>query len=184
MMRINLTEIPDEGREWSISNKTGELNEVLKDLIGSKGEYQTEFSIRPMQAGTFELNGWIKTALPELCSRCGEDFRWPIDEKFRDLLLPAMDQPRNSSFSKANHVSDLDSEGLSTAEYEGTTFNIGEHLHEIVALALPSVPAPPVDEKNRCTQCKIPVQAHTFSYDEQMEETTNPFGVLKNWKKN
>lgn len=183
-MRINLTEIPEEGREWSVHNRSGELTQVLQDLIGSTGQYQADFSIRPLQAGTFELRGSVKTSMPELCSRCGEDFRWPVDEKFRELLLPALDQPRNSSFSKANHVSDLNDDGLSVSEYHGNIFEMGEFLHEIVALSMPPVPAPPKDANGRCSQCKIPVQEQRFTYDEQMEETTNPFGVLKDWKKN
>lgn len=182
-MRINLTEIPEEGRQWSLDQKSGELREALSDLIGSSGLYQSEFTIRPLQSGTFELRGFIRTTMPELCSRCGENFEWPVDEKFHELLLPSLSQPRNSSFARANHLSDLNDEGLSVAEYEGNFFDMGEYLHEIVALSMPAVPAPSTDDQGRCSQCRTPVIEHQFSYDEPMEEMTNPFAVLKGWKK-
>lgn len=183
-MRINLTEIPEEGRSWTITEKGGELTEKLSDLTGGNCKYLAEFTIRPLQSGTFDLTGSIKTVLPELCSRCGDAFKWNVSEKFHELLMPAIPQPRNSSYAKPNHVSDLADNELSTHEYHGTQFDVGEYLHEVVAISIPAVPAPPKDENNRCAECKVPVANHIFTYDEQMEEKTNPFGILKDLKKN
>lgn len=184
LMRINLTEIPEDGRSWEITQKGGELNEALSDLTGPKSQYHAEFTIRPLQSGTFDLTGTIKTTLPELCSRCGDRFQWAVSEKFHELLLPAIAQPRNSSYTKPNHISDLASDELSTFEYHGNLFDVGEYLHEVVAISLPKVPAPPKDDKGRCAECKIPVGNQLFTYDEQMEEVTNPFGILESLKKN
>lgn len=181
-MRINLNEIPEEGREWQLNRRTSELNEVLKDLIANE-PYEAEFTIRPLQAGTYELMGKIQTKMPENCSRCGDGFKWDVSETYKELLMPEMDQPRNSHFAKPNHVSDMTNEGPSVTEYRGQSFEIGEYLHEVVAIALPLVPAPPEDATGRCSTCKIMVRGCSFGSEDTTTLKTNPFAVLERLKK-
>lgn len=182
-MIINLLEIPNEGKLFVCNNQTAEFNEVLYDLIQNT-TYQTEFTIRPLEQGTFELTGFVKTELPEQCSRCGLDFQFKVDEKFKEMLLPELDQPRNSKYAKANHFSDLHHEGPSVTEYQGHHFNMGEYLHEVVALSAPYNPCAPVDIKGKCSICGINVFEKTFNYDEDFEKPESPFSVLKNIKLN
>ncbi len=184
-MKINLADIPEEGRAFHYNSQTGELNTALGDLIG-KTTYETEFFIKPLNSRDFELTGTIKTHLAEQCSRCGIDFPLPVDKKFHEFLIPKQDHPRGSKYSKVNHVSDLPEDGPDVSEYDGQLFDIGEYIHEVVALAAPFNPVGPEDEKGDCTICKIPVKGRTFSYDEQMphEQPQNPFAVLKNIKLN
>lgn len=181
-MLINLLEIPEEGKSFICNQNTRELGEVLKDLVGNKA-FKTEFTIRPLQGGTFELSGNIKTEIPEECSRCGLDFDLNVDENFRELLLPEQTIPRNSKFSKANHVSDMTGEGPSVVEYQGHHFNAGDYLHEVVALADPFTPAPPCNAQGQCTLCKKNVGTEKFSYEDPgFEKPTSPFGALKGLK--
>ncbi|MGZ3770545.1 MAG: YceD family protein [Bdellovibrio sp.] len=184
-MKINLTEIPEEGRSYQWNSQTGELNSVLMDLIG-KTLYETEFFIRPMNSRDFEVTGTVQTKLPEQCSRCGIEFALPINVKFHEFLIPKQDNPRGSKYSKVNHVSDLPEGGPDVTEYEGHLFDIGEYIHEVVAMASPYKPVGPEDENGDCSICKIPVRGKTFGYDEKMpeEKPANPFAVLKNFKVN
>lgn len=184
-MKINLTEIPEEGRAYHWNSQTGELNSVLVDLIG-KALYETEFFIKPLNSKDYELTGTIQTKLPEQCSRCGIEFAFPVNEKFHEILIPKQDQPRGSKYSKVNHVSDLPEGGPEFTEYEGHLFNIGEYIHEAVAIAAPFNAAGPENEKGDCSICGIPVRGQSFSYDEKMpeEKPLNPFAVLKNIKIN
>jgi Predicted metal-binding, possibly nucleic acid-binding protein len=184
-MIINLSEIPEEGRSYVWNNQTGELNSALKDLIGKK-TYHAEFTIRPLNTKDFELSGSIKTGLPEQCSRCGIDFEFPVSEKFREILIPHQDQPRNSKYSKVNHLSDAPSDGPETLEYHGHSFDIGEYVHEVIALAAPFNPAGPENEDGDCSICEIPVKGRSFSYNEEMpeEKPESPFAALKNIKIN
>lgn len=181
-MRINLNEIPDEGREWIVNRRTAELNEVLRDLIQSE-DYEAKFTVRPLPSATYDLQGTIRTKMPEDCSRCGQDFKWAVNEIFKELLMPELDQPRNSHFAKPNHVSDMTNEGPSVAGYRGQQFDIGEYLHEVVALSLPTVPAPPEDTEGRCSTCKIMVRGCTFGFEEKVEIKSNPFAILGQLKK-
>lgn len=185
-MLINLLEIPEEGKQFICNQNTGDLNESFKDLIGNT-PYTAEFYIRPLAAGAYELSGKIKTEIPEACSRCGLDFKFDVDERFKELLIPEQDQPRTAKYAKVNHLSDLATEDLSTAEYQGHHFNAGDYLHELVAITEPVNPAPAEDEKGDCRVCKLTVRGKTFGYEDvvpEIDEAKSPFAVLKNLKPN
>ncbi|UOF01996.1 YceD family protein [Bdellovibrio reynosensis] len=184
-MKINLMEIPEEGRSYHWDTQSGELNQILNDLIG-KTPHEAEFFIKPLNSRDFELTGTIKTKLPETCARCGIEFPFPVNSKYREFLIPKQDHPRGSKYSKVNHISDLPEDGPDVSEYDGHIFDMGEFLHEVVALAAPFNAAGPEDENGDCSICKIPVKGQSFSYDEEMPgvKPTNPFGVLKNIKIN
>lgn len=181
MFQINLTEIPDEGRIWILNRQTGELNAVLRDLI-QDSSYLSEFSIRPLQPGTYELVGTIKTTFPQDCSRCGLDFKWTVDESFRELLIPSVPLDRTGHFAKANHISDHNNAGPSVAEYEGHHFQMGDYLHEIIGLAIPLVPVPAETPEGKCSLCSLNVRGRSFGYDETMEKKESPFAVLRSLK--
>lgn len=188
-MIINLQEIPPEGKTFICNQHTGSLNQALKDLIGKQG-HQAEFTIRPLQAETFELTGWIKTELPEDCSRCGLDFQLNVFEKFRELLMPLEKTPRNAKYSKPNHISDMKMEDFSVIEYQGHHFNAGEYLHQVVALTEPITPAPECDKEGICLVCHKPVSKELFVYEDpgfeepNLEKPRSPFSALKNIKLN
>lgn len=180
-MIIHLNEIPDNGQDWHFTRQTTELNEILKDLIGDLA-YEAHVSIRPLQPGTFDMTGSVRTELPSDCSRCGLDFNLKIDETFHEFLLPAQELPRDGKFTKANHYSDEQHSGPNVVEYEGNQFALGEFIHEVVGLAAPFNPAPEEDAEGNCKLCKISVKNHSFSYDEAAPEVESPFAALKKLK--
>lgn len=183
-MLINLLEIPEDGKVFICNRNTKDLNEALRDLIGDQA-YQTEFSIRPLQPGTYELKGWIKTRLPEDCSRCGIDFDFDVSETFQELLIPLQKMDRTAKYAKTNHVSDMSTTELSSFEYKGHHFDAGQYLHEVVGLAEPFIPSPACDAQGNCSLCKKPVTAGGFKFEEPgFEGPAMPFEALKNIKLN
>lgn len=184
-MRINLSEIPEEGRSYVCNRKTGELNAILKDLIGTAA-YEAEFFIKPLNSKDFEMNGEIRTELPEDCSRCGIDFQLKINPSFREILIPRQTETRTGKYAKVNHISEAAESGPSVVEYDGLVFDMGEYLHEMVAFAAPFNPAGPEDEKGDCSVCGISVRGRSFGYTEEMpaEKPESPFAALKNIKLN
>ena len=183
-MRINLHEIPEEGKKFLWNEKTKEINRALEDLIGSSA-HVAEFFIKPINSKDFEMTGSIKTQLPESCSRCGLDFCFPVSQKFHEIIIPAQPEDRTGKYAKVNHISEAVISGPSVAEYgENETFEMGEYLHEQVAIALPFNPAPPEKANGDCSLCDIPVRGKTFAYNEEMpeEKAESPFEVLKNLK--
>ena len=183
-MFINLNEIPAEGKSFRWNSKTAELNEILSDLLDGS-DYSAEFIIRPLSTeGTFEMQGFIRTVVPEQCSRCGLDFKLNLDELFKEILIPEQNLPRNGKFAKPNHVSDQTNDTLSAVEYQGNQFNMGEYLHEVVGLAIPFSPAPEISANGDCVACKISLKNQSFNYDEDFEKPESPFSALKNIKLN
>ena len=181
-MRINLLEIPEEGKLFICNRNTAEMNETLKDLIGTT-PYQSEFYIRPLSSGAFELKGFIKTEMGELCSRCGIDFKMEIDQEFTEMLMPDLGQPRDAKYAKANHVSDMEKGGPSVYEYSGHHFDAGEYMHEAIAISEPLTPCPPKNAQGDCTVCLKPVDDKPFSYEDPgFEKPVSPFTALKNVK--
>jgi uncharacterized protein len=57
-MKINLQDIPEEGKSFDFDDKSGELVHVLQDLIGNI-PHQTQFFIKPINSKDFEMTGFI-----------------------------------------------------------------------------------------------------------------------------
>ena len=177
-MLINLAEISDSGKSFVFDRQTGELNQILEDILG-KNPYQIDFFIRPIGTG-YELTGNVKTKINELCYRCADDIQLDVSLKLHELLLPHEAEPRKYQYAKTNHVSELNSTEPNAVFYEGTQFDAGEYLHEMIALEKPLQPAPPQDEDGKCTQCGIECRNQFFSYDETAKQ--KPFETLKTFK--
>lgn len=183
-MIIRLSEIPEEGKEFHWSSETGEANQVLEDLI-KKQKYSAEFTIRPINSKDFELVGKISTTVPDLCSRCGIDFTFPVSTRFQEILIPPQKEDRSGKYAKVNHVSESVEDGPTSSEYgRQMTFNMAEYLHEVVALCLPFNPAPPLDAKEKCTDCGKGPQDWVYGDIAPLEDEVkvNPFSALKNLK--
>lgn len=187
-MKIKLHEIPEEGREYVFNRSTGELNTVLKDLI-SDSAYEAKAFIRPLNSKDYEVKGFIKTHTDELCSHCGDSFKFKVEALVHEILIPGTEEIKNSQFSKSNHVSELKEDGPGVSEYHSDQFDLGEFLHEAVALAIPFNPRHETDDEACKTKFKTPVSG-TFVYDEKMgntieqEKKNNAFNVLKGLKIN
>lgn len=183
-MIINLKELKAEGESYDLSRKTGELNDVLFNLIRNE-DYEIKAFLVPASSGTFSLTGSIRTKTPELCSRCGLDFKYNINLRMNELLMSQVDQPRNSHFAKVNHVAELDSSGPSIYEVNFPHFNLGEYIHEVIGLSLPINPAPPTDKAGDCTGCDLKDVAKPFTLEQPgFDKKESPFAALKSLKLN
>lgn len=185
-MKIKLNEISVDGKSFECDTKSGELVQSLKDLIGSI-PHNAKFFIKPINSKDFQMTGHIQTLVPESCSRCGIEFKFDVNQKFNEILIPHQPGDRTGKYAKVNHISEAAQEGPSVVEYEpNMTFDMGEYLHEQVAIALPFNPAPPEKANGDCSLCDKPVRGVIFSYNEEMpeEKTDNPFEALKKLKIN
>lgn len=184
-MRLVLTEIPEEGKHFKLNRNTAELNDVLKDLIGSQA-YEAQFYVRPLNLKDYEITGSIETKLPETCGRCGLDIKLDLKTSFHEILIPKQEDDRTGKYVRPNHLSDLEAGGPDTSEYVGKHFDMGEYLHEVVALAAPFNPVGPEKDNGDCGICEKPVSSFNFTYDEEIPEDPkkNPFSALKGLKLN
>lgn len=177
-MKIKLNEIPENGEEYQFSRENAELNAILNDLVGNN-TYQIDLTIRPLNSRDYDLTGQLATQIPEQCSRCGDHFQLQVNQRLHEILIPAVptDRKDKSSRSTAITTSEDDQFEVSVSEYSNSQFNVGEYLHEAVALQIPFAPI--------CQACE-PKKDELFIYDEKMgeEEKPNPFQALKGLKLN
>lgn len=188
-MKLKLNEIPHEGLEYVLTNKTAELNADLKDLVGSN-DYEIQFFIKPLNHRDFELKGTLKAHTVETCSLCGDTFNFPVKAKLHEILLPATPLDKMDKQARSNHFSELDQDGPSVTEYENDQIDLGEFSHQAIALNVPYSPKPEMKENGDCSVC-LKVQMNTpFKYEDDMtkfeaeKKKENPFNVLKNVKLN
>jgi uncharacterized protein len=175
-MKIRLNEIPEEGRKYHFNRESNDLNPILSDLI-RENPYEIDISIRPLNSRDFVLTGQLRTQTPEQCSRCGEDFNLHIDKKLNEILIPSHETDRISKSTKSGSVSE-NSDEVAVTEYKNHNFDLGEYLHEAVALEVPFTPY--------CVECSKTDASKRFNYDENMgdEIKANPFKALKGIKLN
>ncbi len=187
-MKINLNEIPENGREFELSHKSAELTSEIKDLVGSH-PYEVKFSITPLNTHDYELKGQIQTTTSEICSLCGETFNFKINTRLHEILIQSAGPDKElEKQSRSNHFSELNESGPSVTEYHGHTFEVGEFSHQAIALSVPFNPKPEADADGNCKVCLKMNLNQEIKYDEDMgnfekaKEKENPFNVLKNLK--
>ena len=179
-MKIRLNEIPVDGRNYIFNRQTAELNSVLQDLI-SNNSYDVNLNIKPLNTKDFTVLGSVSTKTKEQCSRCAEDFDFTIDKKVHEILIPGQEEDRTGKYAKTSSTlstADSAETSVSVTEYTKQQFDLGEFIHEAVALEVPFNPY--------CVSCKKLQTDEAFIYDEKMGEETkpNPFQALKGIKLN
>lgn len=137
-MKIRLNEIPEDGRQFTYDQKTAELTPALTDLI-SNHDYAVDLYIKPL-GSAYEVRGMVKTSIDELCSHCGYDFELPINRKVNEILIEDEDKYRKVQGATGNQSVDFLGSGPSMATIRGTSFDVGEFVHETIAVATPSYP--------------------------------------------
>ena len=175
-MKIRLNEIPEDGRNYIFNRKTGELNTALEDLI-QNNSYEVNIDIRPLNSKDYTLTGIVVTKTPAQCSLCAEDFELDLKKKLHEILIPNQEDDRTGKYAKTAIVTDSEL-NFSVTEYNKLEFDLGEFLHEAIALEIPFNPC--------CTACTATKKDKVFVYDEKMSEETkpNPFQALKGLKLN
>ncbi len=183
-MKIKLNEIPEEGFSYKFTRQTAELNEALADLLSTE-EYQIEFIIKPLNTKDFTLSGSIVTKTKENCSRCGDLFKFPINKKIHEILIPKPEEDRTGKYAKTSVAISENDFDIAVLEYTNSQFDVGEYLHEAVAIDIPFNPMPKMKTNGDCSLCDKPSNLDNIIYDEKLSvEKINPFQSLKNIKLN
>lgn len=172
MRYLRMNEITEDGIDLHFDHKEGELNQLLEDLI-STSPYSFDVYVRALNKHHM-MTGKFSAEKTEMCSRCGDDFKLTLSGSINELLMPELDEPRNSHYTKPNHYSEfnLEDSGPSITSFSGNEFDLGEFLHEIIASTPPFNPI--------CPECVQKNEA--IAYDEEIPHKNSPFDRLKNLK--
>lgn len=182
-VHIPLNELPAEGRQFVYTQESGELNKVLKDLIGSNS-FKVDLEIRPI-GNAYEVKGHIYSSMDLSCSRCALDFKHSINEKVKEVLVVTEALGRTAHMAKVNHANELDEAAPQCIILESEVFDVGEYVHEIIALA---EPIRPLAKPNCDDSCENLTELYQKGFLTKPEQETNgikedsPFSVLKNFK--
>ena len=181
-MKINLNEIPEEGREYICNQRTGEFSESLSDLVG-KEPYAIQFMVRPL-GNIYEVTGNIKTQLNLTCARCAADFKSELNLNLNELLVPGEKLPRTGKEAKVNHISELDNGGPSTSIFESFSFDMSPLIRDTVALSEPTIAFCKTDCKGLCQYCGIDLNTASCNCDIEHQMRNSPMAKLAEIKLN
>ncbi len=184
-MYIDLREVTPEGRTYTWTRQSGEAKDVLQDLIGQQA-FTAKFTLRKLNNRDFDMTGSVETGIDEDCSHCGLDFVLEIRQSFHEILIPRQQEERTGRYARVNHISDSSESDLNVQQYEGERFNMGEFLHEVIGLAIPFNPHPPLRADDSCAKCHNVWGADTMIYCDPFPKSVpekTPFAVLKSLNK-
>ena len=180
-MRIRLSEIPKEGRAYTFDRASGELDEVLEDLI-KKNNYEVELFIKPI-ANAYEMRGKVKTKVTELCALCGWDIDVEIDKSVNEILMEVDEsEHRKSQSVHGNHSIDYDSEGPALVPIKGESFDAGDFVRDIVGIAEPAYASCGDQDCEHLSEARA-IQARLAEEFEKADLKVQPhpaFAALKN----
>lgn len=131
---ISLKNLPTEGESLTYSEKTGELTEKLEDLIENQ-PYKVDLSLRPL-GNAYEITGKIETSLNTLCSRCGRDMIYPIEDQFTELIIIESERSRGGH---SGHTGLKLDEGPFCNHFSSPDLDIGEFIHEHMVSSEPYI---------------------------------------------
>lgn len=178
---INLTEIPEEGRAFEFNRQTGDLNELLEDIIGDRA-FSVNLFIRPI-GNAYEMRGEVRTQIAEICSLCGWDIELPLVRKVNEILIEAGESYRKEQSVHGNQAVDFLSDGPSVTEYQGNSFDAGEFVHEAIAVNQPAYPnCGDADCEHLKESQKIQEELATSFQAEEKPKGHPGFGALKDLK--
>lgn len=137
-MKIQLKDIPAEGKTFYFSRKDGRLDAALKDLTGPRN-YEIEVFLQPM-GSAFIVKGKGRFTGEDLCSQCGWETPLELSGKIDEYLVIEKERDRSSHSTHGNHSLELEAEGPETTYLTSSVLDLGEFLHEQLALMWPDYP--------------------------------------------
>ena len=145
-LKVNLNNLSQKGLDFSYNQKSKEMTDKLRPLIGDN-DYDITVHIQDEGLSSYSISGSIQTHINLLCSRCAYEFKGHLNKKFKEKILLQKKLTRIDKEVKSNHFSELMSQENFTL-IDKAVFDIGEFLHELIAI---EEPVRPLGTKN-CDQ--------------------------------
>lgn len=181
-IEIVLKDLPLEGRDFTYTRESAELNPFLSDLIRDN-PYSAKFRLTPV-GNAYSLQGELQTALDLQCSLCASEFNFPVKQKLNELMVVSKPMNKGDQQSRANHVHELQDSGPDYLLLENENFKVADYIHEVVALAEPIRPLCAPEKPEGCANAQDRIQREWLSFGEEEAKTirANPFQVLEKMK--
>lgn len=182
-LKFNLSEVQGEPLEFNSSREHGELDQVLKDLVGHE-PYQVHLSLEKT-GNAYLLKGDVVTSMPLTCSDCGGGFLYPIQKHFEEILVIQNSYQKGDHAARNNHAHEWNENQPSCTYLESSLVDLGELIHEQLALLEPFRPEGHVDPSHICENLRE-IKRDWLSWGKESGpslEKENPFKALEGLKK-
>ena len=180
MVKIQLKDLPEEGKTFHFSRKDGKLDAALADLTGQNG-YDAEVFIQQV-GGAFTVQGKSSFVGEDLCSRCGWDVTLGLSGKIDEYLVIEKERERIAHSPHGNKAIELENEGPETTYLNSSVLDMGEFLHEQLALLWPDYPQ--CADHVACDQRRKENESKLAQDSEPVEQGHPAFKVLDKLKRN
>ena len=183
-LNIVLRELPADGRDFEFTRESGELNDILKDVVGQH-PYAFSFRLTPV-GNTFDLRGRLTATIERECAVCTTPFLQEIVRPLHEYILIEAPLEKRDHVTKANHAHEWEENGPDYTVLESDTFRVGDFAHEALALAEPTRPLCAPELAGGCAHRDELPERTWLSYDviDPGEATlrANPFQILEKVK--
>jgi len=176
MIKLNVEDIPEEGIQIQLVDEEANLKESLLDLPG------IDFSLDKAVRGHLMIyksdkavwiKGRIEAEITLQCSRCLEDFRFPLDSNCEVTLFPFEDQ----TFPQEE---ELNVEDLRSSYYYEGEIDLSAIVREQILLDIPYKPLCRPSCKGLCATCGEDLNRGSCSCKEEVfDERFAPLKGLK-----
>ena len=173
-MKINVTTIPDEGRELEASYDKDWLIALLPERDRSPFMIDT-VSVRCSVSAvgrTVSMSLTIMTDLHLECCRCLKEFILPAHSEFTYTFVPAETMPRTEEL-------ELTGDDLGFGYYADDTIDVDPLILEQIVLQIPLKPVCAESCRGLCPHCGIDLNTETCDHG-KADGTKSPFAILKN----
>ena len=171
-MLIDLLTIDKNGRIYDFDEFSSEISGAFVDLIGQE-PFKIQITIS-LLAEAYKISGKLSSRSQDICSLCGYEFHYPLENSINEIVIIEKQRPRNTQVSQSSINFDL--KQPSVTYINKSQFDLKEFLHEIMASSLKPFPV--------CGDFKI-CQSRRFRLerkDERMSSGHPGFSLLKKFK--
>lgn len=168
---VKFHEIPQGGLEFHFQN-SGPMDPSVLDLLGNNPVYDITMNVDQNDQMT-QLKGQITAQVPFACSRCAEDFVLPVKKSFATLYYKSENDIKNV------HVGDELQTAFEMEQNTSGVLDLGEVVHEQIALEIPFQPLCSESCKGLCSQCGANLNVSgPHDHPEFKIESSSPFAKL------
>lgn len=149
MTKIRKEDIPEEGLEIELVEDEAGQKELLQRIPGIDFTFATTLRTNLMlnkSGNTVFVKGKLQTELILRCSRCLEDFHFPLESQCEVTLFPFEDE----AFPEEE---ELDTEDLRSGYYYGGEIDLSAIVREQILLDIPYKPLCTPSCKGLCSSC-------------------------------
>lgn len=150
-MKINLEKIPEEGLRLQLVREENQLKELFEGCEKIDFSFSAPFSLDLTISKSKEevfIQGEILGKLNLTCSRCLEEFLYPLESRFQYNFFPLKSQKMDCEIR-------LTREELEFSFYQGEEIDLSQIIQEQIALAIPFNPICTDFCRGLCPQCGI-----------------------------